>query len=129
MNMIPVPVSAGEVLDKLTILEIKSERMDDPGKLANVRRELDLLQAHWRQAVVEDATVRRLHAKIKAINETLWEIEDDIRECERNSDFGPHFIDLARRVYKTNDQRSKAKKEVNIYLGSHIMEEKSYRDY
>lgn len=129
MDIIQVPVSPGEVLDKITILEIKSERMDDPGKLANVRRELELLQGTWQQTVEDDETVRRIHAQLKSINEALWEIEDDIRDKERAREFDQRFIELARSVYVTNDQRANAKKELNVYLGSEIVEEKSYQDY
>jgi len=129
MDIIEVPVSPGEVLDKITILEIKSERISDPGKLANVQRELQLLEASWRRSVVEDETIRRIHAALKTINEALWEIEDDIRDKERAREFDQVFIDLARSVYVTNDQRANAKKELNIYLGSEIVEEKSYQDY
>ena len=129
MDIIQVPVSPGEVLDKITILEIKSERISDAGKLANVRRELELLQAAWLQSVEEDETVHRIHSKLKTINEALWEIEDDIRDKERAREFDQVFIDLARSVYVTNDQRADAKKELNEYLGSEIVEEKSYQDY
>jgi hypothetical protein len=129
MDMIEVPVSPGEVLDKITILEIKSERMTDTVKLANVRRELELLQAAWREAVVEDVRVRRIHDELKNINEALWEIEDDIRDKERAREFDQVFIELARSVYVTNDKRANAKKELNLYLGSEIVEEKSYQDY
>ena len=129
MDIIHVPVSPGEVLDKITILEIKSERIDDAGKLANVKRELELLQSSWQESVEEDDTVRRIHAKLKSINEDLWEIEDDIRDKERAKEFDQRFIDLARSVYVTNDRRAEAKKELNIYLGSEIVEEKSYQDY
>ena len=129
MDIIHVPVSPGEVLDKITILEIKSERMDDAEKVANVKRELELLQASWRQHVDEDETVGRIHAELKAINEELWEIEDDIRDKERAREFDDVFIALARSVYVTNDKRANAKKELNLYLGSEIVEEKSYQDY
>ena len=129
MDIIHVPVSPGEVLDKITILEIKSERMSDADKIVNVKRELELLQASWQQSIDEDKTVQRIHAKLKTINEALWEIEDDIRDKERAREFDQVFIDLARSVYVTNDQRANAKKELNIYLGSEIVEEKSYQDY
>jgi len=129
MDIIHVPVSPGEVLDKITILEIKSERMDDAEKVANVKRELELLQASWLQHVNEDDTVHRIHAELKAINEELWEIEDDIRDKERAREFDDVFIALARSVYVTNDKRANAKKELNVYLGSEIVEEKSYQDY
>ncbi len=129
MDIIHVPVSPGEVLDKITILEIKSERIKDADKLVNVKRELELLQAAWEKFVDEDETVRRIHAKLKSINEDLWEIEDDIRDKERAKEFDQVFIDLARSVYVTNDRRADAKKELNVYLGSEMVEEKSYQDY
>jgi transcriptional regulator of nitric oxide reductase len=129
MDIIQVPVSPGEVLDKITILEIKSERISDEEKLVNVRRELELLSASWLQHVDQDETVRRIHARLKGINEALWDIEDDIRDKERAKEFDERFIELARSVYVTNDQRANAKKELNLYLGSEIVEEKSYQDY
>jgi hypothetical protein len=129
MDIIHVPVSPGEVLDKITILEIKSERISDPDKLVNVKRELELLQTSWQQFVDEDETVRSIHAKLKSINEDLWGIEDDIRDKERAREFDQVFIDLARSVYVTNDRRADAKKELNLYLGSEMVEEKSYQDY
>ena len=129
MDIIHVPVSPGEVLDKITILEIKSERIKDADKLVNVKRELELLQAAWQKFVHEDEAVQRIHAKLKSINEDLWEIEDDIRDKERAREFDQVFIGLARSVYVTNDQRANAKKELNVYLGSEIVEEKSYQDY
>ena len=129
MDIIQVPVSPGEVLDKITILEIKSERISEQDKLANVQRELELLQASWLESVNVDDTVRRIHGELKSINEALWEIEDDIRDKERAREFDERFIELARSVYVTNDQRANAKKELNVYLGSEIVEEKSYQDY
>lgn len=129
MENIRVPVSPGEVLDKITILEIKSERMTDPQKLVNVRLELELLTRTWREAVTEDDTVQRIHAELKHINEALWVIEDDIRDKERLKEFDDRFIELARSVYVTNDQRAAAKKALNLHLGSEINEEKSYQDY
>jgi len=129
MQQILVPISPGELLDKITILEIKSERMTDPAKLANVRRELDMLSATWAKAVVVDDTVRRIHDELKRVNEALWVIEDDIRDKERVKEFDARFIELARSVYVTNDERANAKKELNQYLGSEIVEEKSYQDY
>ena len=129
MENIQVPVSPGEVLDKITILEIKSERMSDPEKVANVRTELALLQEIWIRSVPADPVIDDLHRQLKEINETLWEIEDDIRDKEREKSFDDGFVELARRVYFTNDQRSRVKKELNIHLGSAIIEEKSYQDY
>ncbi|NNE06770.1 MAG: hypothetical protein HKN15_13700 [Xanthomonadales bacterium] len=129
MEQIQVPVSPGEVLDKITILEIKSERMTDPDKLANVRLELELLNQTWAASVQADETISSIHAQLKKINEALWEIEDDIRDKERLREFDEEFIRLARSVYFTNDKRAAAKKELNLHLGSAIVEEKSYQDY
>ena len=129
MNEILIPISPGELLDKITILQIKSERIADPAKVANVRTELEMLDKVWRQAVDQDDTIEALTAELKSINEALWEIEDDIRDEERNRRFGERFIELARAVYVTNDERANAKKKVNLHLNSSIVEEKSYQDY
>lgn len=129
MKEILVPISPGELLDKITILEIKAERIDKPEKVANVRHELELLSKVWSDFVTEDKVVADLHRQLKTINEELWEIEDDIRDEERQNRFGERFIALARAVYVTNDKRAQAKKEVNLHLGSEIIEEKSYRNY
>lgn len=129
MDNILVPVSPGEVLDKITILEIKSERMTDEAKLVNVRHELELLKDTWARSVREDKVIRDLHSRLKEINEALWDIEDAIRDEERKQSFDERFIELARNVYFTNDRRSKVKKELNLHLGSRIVEEKSYQDY
>jgi hypothetical protein len=117
MEQILVPVSPGEVLDKITILEIKSERMADEEKVRNVRLELSLLNETWQKSVESDDTVKRIH------------IEDDIRDKEKAREFDDRFVELARAVYFTNDKRAAAKKELNLYLGSDIVEEKSYQDY
>jgi hypothetical protein len=124
--MIEVPVSWGELVDKITILEIKSERMDDPAKIANVTRELWMLNLKLGQAAGEILTLK---LKLKDINGALWEIEDEIRDCERAKDFGPRFVELARAVYVTNDQRADVKREINLTLSSELIEEKSYRPY
>ena len=129
MEQIQVPISPGELLDKITILEIKSERMSDETKLVNVRLELSLLNETWKASVSADDTVKRIHAELKSINEALWEIEDDIRDKEKAREFDQKFIELARAVYVTNDKRANAKKELNTFLGSDIVEEKSYQDY
>ena len=129
MSEIQVPISPGELLDKLTILQIKSERISDPGKVANVRTELDILNRVWADAVEADDVIDALTVELKSINEALWDIEDDIRDEERNKRFGDRFIELARAVYFTNDKRAEAKKKVNLHLNSTIVEEKSYQDY
>ena len=128
-DVIKVPVSFGEVLDKITILEIKSERIKDETKLKNVRLELDELSATWNDAVTDQDAISDLRKQLKAVNEELWVIEDDIRDQEAAQDFGERFIELARAVYVTNDKRAAIKKEVNLALGSRFVEEKSYQDY
>lgn len=129
MEYIHVPVSPGELLDKITILEIKAKRIGNPEKRANVRAELALLRETWAGAIEEDETVRALHRELKEINEKLWDIEDDIRDKERAKEFDEGFVELARSVYFTNDRRSEVKKNLNLHLGSQIIEEKSYQDY
>jgi hypothetical protein len=129
MNEILIPISPGELLDKITILQIKAERILDPAKVANVKSELDMLSKVWSEAVEVDAEITVLTAELKSMNEALWEIEDDIRDEERGKRFGERFIELARAVYVTNDERANAKKKVNLHLNSTIVEEKSYRDY
>lgn len=129
MSLISVPVSFGELIDKITILEIKSERMDDANKVANVRHELTLLEKTWSDNAANSADVSNARARLKAVNESLWEIEDDIRVKESRRTFDDEFVELARAVYVTNDQRAKIKKEINVALGSELVEEKSYQDY
>ena len=126
---IAIEVSAGELIDKITILEIKAERIEAPEKLRNVRHELDLLRVARAREIVESAELSRLEAGLKAANEALWVIEDDIRACEAAKDFGDKFIELARAVYRTNDKRAALKKEIGLLLGSTILEEKSYAEY
>lgn len=121
-----VPVSFGELVDKITILEIKSERIDDPSKLVNVRAELELLATALARFGVLPPRAGELKAELRRINQALWEIEDQIRDCERNKDFGAKFIGLARRVYMTNDRRSAVKRQLSELAGSAIVEEKSY---
>ena len=129
MNDIQIPISPGELLDKITILQIKAERIKDPAKVANVKVELDQLSRVWNNSVTADPEIESLTQELKTINETLWDIEDDIRDEERNKQFGERFIELARSVYVTNDDRADAKKKVNLHLNSNIVEEKSYQDY
>jgi hypothetical protein len=124
-----VPISPGELLDKLTILEIKAARITDAEKLAHVKHELDILNKLWVEAELDSPTVCRLKAALKEVNESLWAIEDDIRSLESQGDFGDGFIALARSVYFTNDQRATIKREINQALGSDLVEEKSYADY
>lgn len=123
------PIAPGELIDKITILRIKSARISDEAKLANVRIELDVLNKTRAEAVEESARLTELDAALQAVNEELWEIEDDIRDCERGGDFSDTFIQLARAVYVTNDRRAALKKEINLLLGSAIVEEKSYAEY
>lgn len=128
--MILVPVSWGELLDKITILEIKAERMADAQRIANVRHELDCLRAARDGAgAVFGPEVERLVAGLKEVNGALWEIEDAIRDREAEKDFGPRFVELARAVYHTNDRRAALKRRLNEVLGSALVEEKSYKDY
>ena len=129
METILVPISPGELLDKLTILQIKSERMEDETKLANVRHERDLLMETWSSLGVSDPKIDELWSDLKGVNEALWDIEDEIRDKERERAFDDRFIELARAVYFTNDKRSEIKKRINVHLGSKIVEEKSYQDY
>ena len=126
---IKVEASFGEFLDKITILEIKRERISDPAKLENVNRELNLLQESWAAHPASKTDISDEMARLKAINEKLWEIEDDIRDKERNKAFDQEFIELARAVYFTNDERAAVKRELNLKLGSELVEEKSYADY
>ncbi|WP_372400557.1 tetratricopeptide repeat protein (plasmid) [Azospirillum sp. HJ39] len=123
------PVSWGELLDKITILDIKAERIADADKLANVRREREALDAVAAQADTGRADVSALIDDLRTVNTTLWEIEDEIRDCERAKDFGPRFVELARRVYHTNDRRAALKRDLNRLLGSELVEEKSYQAY
>lgn len=128
-NALQVEVSAGELVDKITILEIKAERIADPDKLANVQRELQSLTTTRREALPGSEELAELTAELRRINERLWEIEDDIRDCERKRDFGERFVELARAVYRTNDRRAAAKRKINELLGSELVEEKDYADY
>lgn len=127
--LLHVPLSVGEVLDKITILEIKSERIGDAEKLKNIHNELNALRPLVDGEPFNSDEITGLFAELKAINEELWVIEDDIREQEGKRDFGQRFIDLARAVYVTNDRRADVKKRINLATGSDLVEEKSYEDY
>jgi tetratricopeptide (TPR) repeat protein len=126
---IAVPISPGELLDKITILQIKQERIADAVKLRNVEEELRALLAVRAQAILAWPELDPLVAELKRVNEALWEIEDAIRDCERTQDFGPRFVELARSVYRSNDRRSELKRAINTLLGSALVEEKSYKPY
>ena len=122
-----VPISWGELLDKIGILEIKCERIGDAAALANVLNELRLLE-RAAEPVAGAAAIVALRARLKSVNERLWEIEDGIREKEKEGDFGEAFVALARSVYQRNDERAAIKREINLLLGSDLIEEKSYAD-
>lgn len=124
-----IPVSWGELLDKITILQIKSERMTDAAKLANVRHELQLLAGVRDGQGLRPDGLAELVAELRAVNEKLWAIEDAIRECERHQDFGERFVELARSVYFSNDRRAALKYRINRLMGSPVVEEKSYAAY
>jgi hypothetical protein len=129
MSTIHVPVSPGELIDKITILQIKSVRIADPVKVANVRNELALLEQTWRESPFSTSDVDAEWAALRRINEKLWDVEDQLRDKERVRTFDQEFIDLARAVYFTNDERATVKREINTKLGSKIVEEKSYAAY
>lgn len=129
MSTVTVEVAPGELIDKITILEIKAERIADAAKRANVRVELETLAAARDAAIPASDEIARLTADLKAVNEALWQIEDDIRDCEAAGDFGAIFVALARSVYKTNDRRAALKRAINEALGSRLIEEKSYKPY
>lgn len=127
-----IEVSNGEIIDKYTILEIKLSQIKDEEKLKNIQHEYDVLTPDVKSiysSCSDEAHLKDLHNDLLSINKKLWDIEDDIRECERAKDFGQTFIDLARAVYYTNDDRSDVKKAINVFTGSDLVEEKSYEDY
>ncbi len=128
MKDILVPVSPGELLDKITILRIKTARISDSAKLANVRLELELLERTWLDACA-GAQLADEERELRAVNERLWDIEDRIRDQEAAGSFNQEFIELARSVYLVNDERAAVKRRVNLALGSRLVEEKSYRPY
>jgi hypothetical protein len=129
MKDILVPISPGELLDKITILRIKSQRIEDVAKLANVRLELDLLERKWQESGADAGEIAADERALQNVNERLWDIEDRIRDKEAVQTFDRDFIELARAVYLANDERAALKKRINQKLGSRIVEEKSYRPY
>jgi uncharacterized protein YukE len=124
-----IDVSPGELLDKITILEIKSERIADTEKLANIRYELALYRHTFEGELQATGELTALMQALKTVNEALWDIEDEIRACEARHDFASRFIELARSVYRMNDRRASIKRQINILCGSSIIEEKSYTQY
>jgi hypothetical protein len=129
MTDVLVPISPGELLDKITILRIKATRMTEPAKLGNVRLELELLEGTWRTSGFAGTNISGDERALHEVNERLWDIEDRIREKEAHQSFDRDFIELARAVYMYNDERAAIKKRINIALGSRIVEEKSYKPY
>jgi uncharacterized protein DUF6165 len=129
MQDISVPISPGELLDKITILRIKSARMQDAAKLVNVRRELELLERTWRTVLPAGLDIKPEEQALEAVNAKLWDVEDLLRDQEAEKRFDAKFIELARAVYFTNDERAAIKKRINVKLGSALVEEKSYRPY
>ena len=129
MNKILVEVSVGELLDKLSILEIKKEKIKDAKKLKFINEEYDILKSQFDKNVKSDDRLKKLFEVLKEINSRLWVIEDDKRLCEKDSDFGEKFIKLSRDVHLLNDNRAKLKLEINNYTGSKIKEIKEYTKY
>lgn len=129
--LIQAPISLGELIDKITILEIKAVHIGDAAKLKNVTHELTILndKVDHLLDIAGKARLEPLKKSLKDINQQLWVIEDDIRDCERTKDFSDKFIQLARAVYFTNDKRAAVKKDINLAFGSELIEEKSYKDY
>ena len=129
MNKIIVEVSIGELLDKISILEIKLEKIKDPEKLKFINNELSILKNQLEKNVKTDHNLNKLYQSLKEVNAKLWVIEDDKRECEKNKDFGEKFIKLSRDVHFLNDDRAKIKLEINNHTGSIIKEIKEYTSY
>lgn len=128
-ELLTAEISAGELLDKIAILEIKQRRISDSGKQQNIRRELEALSSVRARALPSTQSLDAYFAELTRVNEILWDTEDEIRDCERRRDFGARFVELARTVYRTNDQRSAIKRAVNDLVGSRLVEEKSYSHY
>ena len=129
MNKIIVEVSIGELLDKISILEIKQEKIKDPEKLKFINNEHSILKDQLKKNVKSDDKLNNLYKSLKEINSKLWVIEDDKRQCEKDKDFGEKFIKLSRDVHFLNDSRAKIKLEINNYTGSSIKEIKEYTNY
>ncbi|MGB1801129.1 MAG: DUF6165 family protein [Gammaproteobacteria bacterium] len=126
---INIELSVGELLDKVTILQIKSERISDQAKLENINKELRVLTVLWEASAYSQTDLKENIQALKDVNEALWDIEDKIRDKERDQSFDQEFIELARSVYFTNDKRAEIKKVINTKTGSELVEEKSYKQY
>ncbi len=124
-----IPAALGDVVDRVTICLIKTERIEDPVRLAHSKRELEQLQTAWADEGLPPMTALPTYAKLADVNQRLWDVEDALRDCERNQDFGSRFVELARSVYKLNDQRAAHKRAINEHLGSDLVEVKSYAPY
>lgn len=124
-----VPAPLGDVVDRITICRLKTERISDPARLAHARRELTALTEAWRAEGHPEVESLQAWAPLLAVNAALWEVEDLLRDCERQGDFGPRFVELARSVYRLNDQRAVHKRAINDALGSDLVEVKSYAAY
>jgi phenylalanyl-tRNA synthetase alpha subunit len=129
MSVIETPVSFGELIDKMTILQIKLQEIRDEAKLANVRNELELLETTWANHAASKTDITDETGRLLAVNKRLWDIEDRIRVKEKAQEFDNDFVQLARSVYFENDERAAVKREINVKLGSTLVEEKSYQDY
>ena len=126
---VEVPIAIAELIDKITILEIKVERICDATKVKNARAELAMLGKRRDDAVPNSAKLVAMTAHLRSVNERIWELEDSIRDCERRSEFGPDFIAFARSIYRTNDERAAIKRQINVEFDSALIEEKSYASY
>jgi hypothetical protein len=129
MNKILIEVSVGELLDKISILEIKKDKIKDPEKLEYIKDELSVLREEFKNNIKSDSKIDKLYQSLKIINLRLWTIEDDKRKCEKEKDFTENFIKLSRDVHILNDDRAKIKLEINNYTGSKIKEIKEYTSY
>jgi len=126
---VAIEISPGELIDRISILQIKREKFSDPLQLQHIRKETDGLTEAGAGILESSPKLVELASQLKAVNQLLWQIEDDIRRCEQAKDFGPRFVELARSVYRNNDRRSALKRDINHLLGSELVEEKLYADY
>ena len=129
LKKILAEISAGELLDKISILEIKLKKITDKGRLQDIKKDYDILKKVQNNHIKPSVNVNRLLKEINGVNQKLWDIEDKLRVCEKDKNFGKDFIELARGVYINNDKRAKIKSEINRLLGSNIIEIKQYIDY